>query len=126
MLSTGEGNGKLLQYSCLENPRNSMNSMVEGESGINEESSINTYTLACIKQIADGRFLYNTGNPALCSVMTYRGRMRGGEWRGGSLKRPCIIMADLFLCGRNQHNVVKQFPPTKNNFLKSLVKSLNY
>ena len=25
MWSTGEGNGKPLQYSCLENPRNSMN-----------------------------------------------------------------------------------------------------
>ena len=25
--STGEGNGKPLQYSCLENPMNSMNSM---------------------------------------------------------------------------------------------------
>ena len=25
MLSTGEGNGKPLQYSCLENPMNSMN-----------------------------------------------------------------------------------------------------
>ena len=24
MWSTGEGNGKLLQYSCLENPKNSM------------------------------------------------------------------------------------------------------
>ena len=24
MWSTGEGNGKLLQYSCLENPRNSI------------------------------------------------------------------------------------------------------
>ena len=24
MLSTGEGNGKLLQYSCLQNPMNSM------------------------------------------------------------------------------------------------------
>ena len=27
MWSTGEGNGKPLQYSCLENPMNSMNSM---------------------------------------------------------------------------------------------------
>ena len=26
MLSTGEGNGKPLQYSCLENPMNSMKS----------------------------------------------------------------------------------------------------
>ena len=26
MCSTGEGNGKLLQYSCLENPMNSMKS----------------------------------------------------------------------------------------------------
>ena len=32
MWSTGEGNGKQLQYSCLENPMNSMNSMKRGKS----------------------------------------------------------------------------------------------
>ena len=30
MCSTGEGNGKLLQYSCLENPMNSMKRQNDG------------------------------------------------------------------------------------------------
>ena len=32
MWSTGEGNGKPLQYSCLENPMNSMKEWVGGQS----------------------------------------------------------------------------------------------
>ena len=30
MWSTGEGNGKPLQYSCLENPMNSMKRQIDG------------------------------------------------------------------------------------------------
>ena len=33
----------------------------EGESGINGESSINIYTLSCVKQIGIERLLHNTG-----------------------------------------------------------------
>ena len=42
----------------------------EGESGMNRESSIDTYTRSCVKQIAGEKLLYNTGSPAWCSVMT--------------------------------------------------------
>ena len=42
----------------------------EGESGTNGESSIDIYTLPCIKQISDEKLLYNTGSPAWHSVMT--------------------------------------------------------
>ena len=42
----------------------------EGESGTNGESSINIYTLSCVKQIGIERLIYNTGSPALHSVMT--------------------------------------------------------
>ena len=42
----------------------------EGESGTNGESSIDIYTLPCVKQISDEMLLYNTGSPAWHSGMT--------------------------------------------------------
>ena len=44
----------------------------EGKGGMNGKSSINMYTLLCVKQIAGGKLLYNAGGPAWCSVMTWR------------------------------------------------------
>lgn len=40
-----------------------------GKSGTNRESSIDIYTLPCVKQIADEKLLFNTGSQAWCSVM---------------------------------------------------------
>ena len=55
MWSTGEGNGKPLQYSCLENPMNSMNSMENPKDStkkllelINEFSKIARYMEICM------------------------------------------------------------------------------
>ena len=42
----------------------------EGEGGTNGESGIDIYKLSCIKEIAGGKLLNNTGTPAWCSVMT--------------------------------------------------------
>ena len=42
----------------------------EGESGTNGKSSINVYTLSCIKQIACEKLVYNTRSPAWPSMMT--------------------------------------------------------
>ena len=43
----------------------------EGEGGMNSESSFEIYTLPCVKQIAGEKLLYNNiGSPALCSVVT--------------------------------------------------------
>ena len=42
----------------------------EGEGGKNWESSIDIYTLSCVKQIDGGKLLNNTGSPAWDSVMT--------------------------------------------------------
>ena len=58
----------------------------EGEGGMNGKSSINMYTLSCVKQVAGGKLLYNTGGPAWPSVMTWR----DGRVRGGRLKREMI------------------------------------
>ena len=42
-----------------------MNTVGEGKGGMYGESSIGTYTLPYIKQIAGGNFLYDTGNSNL-------------------------------------------------------------
>ena len=60
---------------------------------MNGESSINIYTLLCVKQMAGEKLLYNTGSPAWHSVMTQRDAVEAGE--GGDM---CIIMADLWYC----------------------------
>ena len=49
-----------------------MDTVREGKGGMNGKSSINMYTLSCVKQIAGGKLLYNAGGPAWCSVMTWR------------------------------------------------------
>ena len=42
----------------------------EGEGGTNGNRSIETYILPYVKQIANGKFLYNTGSSMQCSVAT--------------------------------------------------------
>ena len=42
----------------------------QGENGMNGESSINIHALPCVKQIAGEKLLCNTGSPVWCSVMT--------------------------------------------------------
>ena len=43
---------------------------VGGVSGTNGESSINVYTLLCVKWIVGEKLLCNTGSSVWCSVMT--------------------------------------------------------
>ena len=57
----------------------------EGEGGMNGKSSINVYTLPCVKHMAGKKLPYNTRSPGRCSVMTERSGERGGE--GGSRGR---------------------------------------
>ena len=56
--------------------------MGEGKSGTNEERSLNTYILPCIKWTASEKLLYNTGSSTWHSVMTQRRGM--GRWDEGS------------------------------------------
>ena len=65
----------------------------------------------CLKYIASGKLLYNTGSPAWCSVMNERAGMR----RGGRLKKEEIYNYDLFalIYGRDHHNIVKQLSSNK-------------
>ena len=41
----------------------------EGEGGMNWEIRFDTNTLQCVKQIASGNLLHSTGSSAGCSVM---------------------------------------------------------
>ena len=61
-----------------------MDMVGEGESGMNGESSVDIYTLPCVKQIAGMKLLYNTGR-AWCSVTTSSDGMGAGA--GGSRRR---------------------------------------
>ena len=47
-----------------------MDTAREGESGTNEENSIDIYTQSCVKYIAAEKLLYYTGSRGWHSVMT--------------------------------------------------------
>jgi len=57
----------------------------EGKGGMNGECNINIHRWPYVKQIAGEKLLCNTGSPACCSVMTYKGGMGVGrrEAQGG-------------------------------------------
>ena len=70
-----------------------MDTVGKGEGGMNGESSVDTYTLSCLKQMTSGELLCNAGNPAGYSVMTQRGGMEGGE---GDFKREELSVYILY------------------------------
>ena len=53
----------------------------EGESETNGESSVNIYSLSGVRWIVGEKLLRNTGSPVLCSLMTWgAGGRVGGSW----------------------------------------------
>ena len=76
----------------------------------NGESSIDIYTLSCVKWIDSGKLLYSR-DPILAFCDGLEAWDGGGVREGGSIKRGCMYNYGGFslLCGGNQHNVVKQF-----------------
>ena len=52
----------------VENGSVDMDTMGEGESGTNGESSISVYTPSCVRWITGEKLLCNTGSPVWCSV----------------------------------------------------------
>ena len=60
----------------------------EGVSGTNGESSINIYTLSCARWIAGEKSLYSTGSPVWCLAVTWR----DGMGRGGRLRRETMCV----------------------------------
>ena len=70
----------------------------EGVGGMNRETSIDTHTLQCVKQIASRKLLYSRGSSAWCPAMTWRGGMVGDGrevQEGGSI---CMHIADSHSC----------------------------
>ena len=70
-------------------------------------SSTDIYILSCVKHIASGKLLHNTGSPAWCSAMTWRGgKGEGKEAQEGedtdtytyTHTHTYKIMADLHCC----------------------------
>ena len=60
----------------------------EGEGGMNGKSSINMYTLSCVRWIAGGTLLYNTG-----ASLVFCDDLQGWGWvRGRRLKREVIYV----------------------------------
>ena len=51
-----------------------------GWGGINEEFSVNIYTLLSVKQIINKDLLYSTGNSTQYSVVAYMGKESEREW----------------------------------------------
>lgn len=62
-----------------------MDKVGERERRTNGESSIDIYTISCVKERADEELLYNTGSPDRCSLMVWKDGMREGE--GGRFRR---------------------------------------
>ena len=67
----------------------------EEDSGTNGESSMETYMIICVKQIASGNLLYDSGNPNRGSVTTWRSGM-GWEVRG-RIKRDGTSLLHVYL-----------------------------
>ena len=57
----------------------------QGESEMNRESSIDIHTLSCVKWITGEKLLYKTGSPALCWALWWPGGRHSG--REAKLKR---------------------------------------
>ena len=62
-----------------------MDTVGEGESGINRESSVNVYTLSRVRWIADAKLLCSTGNPVCDDLAEWnegegREAMKGGMY----------------------------------------------
>ena len=56
-----------------------MDTVGEGESGMNGERSFNIYTLLSVRWIAGKKLLYSTRSPVWPSLMAWRDEMRRGE-----------------------------------------------
>ena len=57
------------EYRCRHREQ-TLDSMGEGEGGMNQESSTEKYTSSYVKMIANGKLMYNTGSSKQYSVIT--------------------------------------------------------
>ena len=84
-----------------------MDTVGEGESGMDGESSISVHKLLGVRWTAGEKLLRATGSPVLRSVMIWRdgtGWGQGGQrGRGSKYNHGCSAL----LCSRNQRNIAK-------------------
>ena len=74
-----------------------MDTVGEGDSGMNGASGINTHTLVGERQIAGEKLPSSTGSPVWHSLMTRRDVVGGGE-EASEERDICIVMVDLHCC----------------------------
>ena len=88
----------------------------EGEGGMNWEGGMETYTLPYLKQIATGNWRCTQGAQPRALWQPGRVGCGGRWWVGGSRGKVHRYTCDWFMltCGRNQHNTVKQLSSNKN------------
>ena len=83
----------------------------EGENGMNWESSLGTHTLPYVKEIVSGNLLYDaaSSNQVLCDNLDGWNGVGGGRWEGGSERKGHMSTCGWFILmyERNQHNIVK-------------------
>lgn len=85
-----------------------MDPVGDGEAGLSSASSLETWTLAYVKQIAGGNVPWDAGSSARLSAMTRRGGM-GWGWEGGSEAGTCAFLWLIHVhYGRNQYKTVTQ------------------
>ena len=88
----------------------------EGEGGMNWEGGMETCTLPYLKQIATGNWRCTQGVQPRAPWQPGRVGCGGRWWVGGSRGKVHRYTCDWFMltCGRNQHNTVKQLSSNKN------------
>ena len=87
--------------------------MGEGVSGRNRENGMETFTLPCVKQMAGGNALCDSGSSTQSSVGTARGGM-GSEVGGGSKREGhTCLWVFMLMYGRSQHTIEKQVSSNK-------------
>ena len=74
-----------------------MDTVAEGEGGINWGSDIDIYTLAYVKQIASGKLMYSTETQAWSSATTSRGGM-GVEVQGSRGRADSRMFIYVYVC----------------------------
>ena len=101
-----------------EDKKSRLDTVGGGEGGLNWKSSIETYTLPYVKQIANGKMLYKTRvQPS--SLWQCR-EVGWGEWEGGSRGKGHMYTYGWFMLwySRSQYNTVKQLSSDKKEWFR--------
>ena len=79
----------------------------EGEGGTNGESNWETYTLSCVKWIANGHLLYDSANSNRGSLIIQKGGIEGEMEGSGGKGYKYNYDPFALMCSRDHHDIVK-------------------